>query len=583
MKEIIENHLASAVETYIKQQNASINDAPSIEIDHTNDPKHGDFASNIAMILAKPIGLPPRDIANGIIQCLSEFPFLDKCEIAGPGFINFFLTKDAYYQIIPEILEQAKDYGKSELGNSKKILLEYVSSNPTGPIHIGHGRGAAYGSVLANLLSTTGHEVTREYYVNDYGRQMDILTISVWLRYLNLQNDHDTPFPQNGYHGQYISDIASAIFNETKSLPQPESGELQSIINGHTEEDKKLDEIIELAKNTLKQQYNEVVFTHALDNILAGIKQDLNEFGVGFDRWYSERSLVDKNLISECMDKLESTGDIYEKEGAKWFKSTAYGDEKDRVVVRENGQTTYFASDIAYHVDKYNRGFDEIINIWGADHHGYISRVKGALKAFGKDPANLKILLVQFATLYKGDEKLQMSTRSGDYVTLKQLRDEVGNDATRFFYVMRKAEQHLDFDLELAKSESNANPVYYIQYAHARICSVFKQLTERKLNFDIEMGIKSLSLLENESEISLVKAIARYPEVINLASRNLEPHQLSFYLRDLANDFHAYYNSCQFLVENESLRQARFCLISATRQVIQNGLGILGVSAPEEM
>jgi arginyl-tRNA synthetase len=583
MKEIIENHLASAVETYIKQQNASINDAPSIEIDHTNDPKHGDFASNIAMILAKPIGLPPRDIANGIIQCLSEFPFLDKCEIAGPGFINFFLTKDAYYQIIPEILEQAKDYGKSELGNSKKILLEYVSSNPTGPIHIGHGRGAAYGSVLANLLSTTGHEVTREYYVNDYGRQMDILTISVWLRYLNLQNDHDTPFPQNGYHGQYISDIASAIFNETKSLPQPESGELQSIINGHTEEDKKLDEIIELAKNTLKQQYHEVVFTHALDNILAGIKQDLNEFGVGFDRWYSERSLVDKNLISECMDKLESTGDIYEKEGAKWFKSTAYGDEKDRVVVRENGQTTYFASDIAYHVDKYNRGFDEIINIWGADHHGYISRVKGALKAFGKDPANLKILLVQFATLYKGDEKLQMSTRSGDYVTLKQLRDEVGNDATRFFYVMRKAEQHLDFDLELAKSESNANPVYYIQYAHARICSVFKQLTERKLNFDIEMGIKSLSLLENESEISLVKAIARYPEVINLASRNLEPHQLSFYLRDLANDFHAYYNSCQFLVENESLRQARFCLISATRQVIQNGLGILGVSAPEEM
>ena len=535
------------------------------------------------MILAKPIGLPPREIANGIIQCLSEFPLLDKCEIAGPGFINFFLTKDAYYQIIPEILEQAKDYGKSESGNSKKILLEYVSSNPTGPIHIGHGRGAAYGSVLANLLSTTGHKVTREYYVNDYGRQMDILTISVWLRYLNLQNGHDIPFPQNAYHGQYISDIASAIYNKAKSLPQPEPGELQSIINGHTEEDKKLDEIIELAKNTLKQQYHEVVFTHALDDILAGIKQDLNEFGVGFDRWYSERSLVDKNLISECMDKLESTGDIYEKEGARWFKSTAYGDEKDRVVVRENGLTTYFASDIAYHVDKYNRGFDEIINIWGADHHGYISRVKGALKAFGKDPAKLKILLVQFATLYKGDEKLQMSTRSGDYVTLKQLRDEVGNDATRFFYVMRKAEQHLDFDLELAKSESNANPVYYIQYAHARICSVFKQMTERNLNFDIETGIKSLSLLETESELKLVKAIARYPEVINIAARNLEPHQLSFYLRELANDFHAYYNSCQFLVENDALRQARFCLISATRQVIQNGLGILGVSAPEEM
>ena len=583
MKEIIENHLASAVETYIKQQNASLDDVPSVEIDRASDPRHGDFASNIAMILAKPIGKPPRDIANGIIQCLSEFPFLEKCEIAGPGFINFFLAKDAYFQIIPEILEATEDYGKSDLGNSKKILLEYVSSNPTGPIHIGHGRGAAYGSVLANLLSTTGHEVTREYYVNDYGRQMDILTISVWLRYLNLQNDHDVPFPQNAYHGQYISDIASTIFNKNKNLPQPEPGELPSIINGHTEEDKKLDEIIELAKNTLKQDYHKELFVHALNDILAGIKQDLSEFGVEFDKWYSERSLVDKNLISKCIDKLESTGDIYEKDRASWFKSTAYGDEKDRVVVRENGLSTYFASDIAYHIDKYNRGFDEIINIWGADHHGYISRVRGALKASGKNPDKLKILLVQFATLYKGDEKLQMSTRSGDYVTLKQLRDEVGNDATRFFYVMRKAEQHLDFDLELAKSESNANPVYYIQYAHARICSVFKQMVERNLNFDMETGFKSLSLLENESELSLVKAIARYPEVVNLAAKNLEPHQLSFYLRELANDFHAYYNSCQFLVENNALRQARFCLISATRQVIKNGLGILGVSAPEEM
>lgn len=583
MKEIIENHLASAVETYIKQQNASLDDVPSVEIDRASDPRHGDFASNIAMILAKPIGKPPRDIANGIIQCLSEFPFLEKCEIAGPGFINFFLAKDAYFQIIPEILEATEDYGKSDLGNSKKILLEYVSSNPTGPIHIGHGRGAAYGSVLANLLSTTGHEVTREYYVNDYGRQMDILTISVWLRYLNLQNDHDVPFPQNAYHGQYISDIASTIFNKNKNLPQPEPGELPSIINGHTEEDKKLDEIIELAKNTLKQDYHKELFVHALNDILAGIKQDLSEFGVEFDKWYSERSLVDKNLILKCIDKLESTGDIYEKDRASWFKSTAYGDEKDRVVVRENGLSTYFASDIAYHIDKYNRGFDEIINIWGADHHGYISRVRGALKASGKNPDKLKILLVQFATLYKGDEKLQMSTRSGDYVTLKQLRDEVGNDATRFFYVMRKAEQHLDFDLELAKSESNANPVYYIQYAHARICSVFKQMVERNLNFDMETGFKSLSLLENESELSLVKAIARYPEVVNLAAKNLEPHQLSFYLRELANDFHAYYNSCQFLVENNALRQARFCLISATRQVIKNGLGILGVSAPEEM
>ncbi len=583
MKALLQNHLTTAVKTYLQQQDIAIDELPAIEVDHARDAKHGDFASNIAMVLAKPARKPPRDIAAGIIDCLSRISILEKCDIAGPGFINFFLSKDAYYQVIPEIFDKHENYGRTNEGGSTKVLLEYVSSNPTGPIHIGHGRGAAYGSVLANLLSASGYDVTREYYVNDYGRQMDILSISVWLRYLDLQDEHDLPFPQNAYHGQYISDIATAIYAEQKDLPQPDTGELHAIINGHAEEDRKLDQIISLAKTTLGDDYLNVFFSHALDNILAGIKHDLAEFGVEFDNWFSERSLVTTNKVTDCITQLEASGDIYEKDQAKWFRSTAYGDEKDRVVVRENGQTTYFASDIAYHVDKYNRGFDEVINIWGADHHGYISRVRGALKASGKDPDKLKILLVQFATLYKGEEKLQMSTRSGDYVTLQQLREEVGNNATRFFYVMRKAEQHLDFDLELAKSESNANPVYYIQYAHARICSVFKQMQERGMTFNKDAGLESLSLLGEEAELTLVKAITRYPEVVALAARNHEPHQLSFFLRELANDFHGYYNSCQFLVENEKLCQARLCLISATRQVIKNGLDILGVTAPEEM
>lgn len=583
MKALLQNHLTTAVKTYLQQQDIAIDELPAIEVDHARDAKHGDFASNIAMVLAKPTRKPPCAIAAGIIDCLSRISILEKCEIAGPGFINFFLSKDAYYQVIPEIFDKYENYGRTNEGGSTKVLLEYVSSNPTGPIHIGHGRGAAYGSVLANLLSASGYDVTREYYVNDYGRQMDILSISVWLRYLDLQEEHDLPFPQNAYHGQYISDIATAIYAEKKDLPQPDTGELHAIINGHAEEDRKLDQIISLAKTTLGDDYLKVFFSHALDNILAGIKHDLAEFGVEFDNWFSERSLVTTNKVTDCITQLEASGDIYEKDQAKWFRSTVYGDEKDRVVVRENGQTTYFASDIAYHVDKYNRGFDEVINIWGADHHGYISRVRGALKASGKDPDKLKILLVQFATLYKGEEKLQMSTRSGDYVTLQQLREEVGNNATRFFYVMRKAEQHLDFDLELAKSESNANPVYYIQYAHARICSVFKQMQERGMTFNKDAGLESLSLLGEEAELTLVKAITRYPEVVALAARNHEPHQLSFFLRELANDFHGYYNSCQFLVENEKLCQARLCLISATRQVIKNGLDILGVTAPEEM
>lgn len=583
MKELLEKDLKEAVNAYLSSIETRLDQLPEFELDHTRDPKHGDFATNIAMVLAKPIGKPPRSIAEGILGCMPEVRYLAKTEVAGPGFINFHITRDTLLEVIPEIISEGINYGKSEFGKNRKILLEFVSSNPTGPIHIGHGRGAAYGSVLADLLLATGHDVTREYYVNDAGRQMDILAISVWLRYLHLMTNEEIPFPVNAYHGDYISVIAKNLFAVEKKLPLPDLNEIHSIINGHTDEDKKLDRVINLAKATLDDSQYGKILDFTLQRILAEIKEDLEDFGVVFDNWFSEKSLIDDREIEHCISKLKTAGDLYENEGALWFKSTRYGDEKDRVVVRENGQTTYFASDIAYHVNKYQRGFDLIINIWGADHHGYISRVKGAIRAMGYDEERLNILLVQFATLFKGNEKIQMSTRSGEYVTLKQLRDEVGNNAARFFYVMRKSEQHLDFDLDLAKSESNANPVYYIQYAHARICSVFRQLEEKGHTFQPGNDYSCLSRLDTSHEFDLVKSLSRYGEVVLDAAVNYEPHLLSFYLRELANDFHTYYNSYQFLVEDDELRTARLCLISATRQVIKNGLELLGVSAPEEM
>jgi arginyl-tRNA synthetase len=583
LKELIANNLFTALNQYLKENSLHLEEFPEIVIEHVKDAQHGDLATNLAMMLAKPLGKPPRSIAQGLVQYLSELPYLEKTEIAGPGFINFFLSRDAYIQIISEILTAGENFGTSNFGNNKKILIEYVSSNPTGPIHIGHGRGAAYGSVIANLLSATGHEITREYYVNDAGRQMDILAVSVWLRYLQIGSETEIPFPENAYQGQYIIDIAQSIYSQNNNFTPPDLDKLLTTIHCNIDNDKKIDSIIQQAKSTLKNIYNDTFFTLALNQILADIKNDLEEFGVQFDNWFSERSLINNGEIDQCLSKLESEGTVYEKDGAKWFKSSQFGDEKDRVVVRENGMTTYFASDIAYHINKYDRGFDEIINIWGADHHGYINRVKGALSACYRDPDKLTILLVQFATLYKGKEKLQMSTRSGEYVTLKQLRDEVGNDATRFFYVMRKAEQHLEFDMDLAKSESSANPVYYIQYAHARICNVFKKMNARGLSFDSNESLKYLSRLDEEKEQQIIKLLSRYGEVVLSAATGYEPHQLSFYLRELATDFQSYYDSSQFIVDDAELRSARLCLVSAIRQVLKNGLNLLGVTAPEEM
>lgn len=585
VKQLIENAIAQ-----LKNDNVLPADCEGeVIIDRTRDKNHGDFACNIAMRLAKAAKTNPRELANKIINAIEANPFIEKIDIAGPGFINFTLSEAASLQIIAEINQQGTEYGKSSSGAGKKVQIEFVSANPTGPLHVGHGRGAAYGAVVANLLSAIGFDVSKEYYVNDAGRQMDILAASIWLRYLELCGEV-VNFPSNGYKGEYIVDIARTLFeNHGAGFHQKIDVVMQGIPADETEaspdgdKEAHIDGIIKQAKNLLQARDYHTVFGAGLNSILDDIRDDLAEFGVTFDEWFSERSLMDSNDINTAIDKLKENDFVYEKNGALWFRSTQFKDEKDRVIVRENGQSTYFASDIAYHNNKFNRGFEKCLDVWGADHHGYVPRVKGAIKALGKNPDDLDILLVQFAVLYRSGEKIQMSTRSGQFVTLRELREEVGNDAARFFYVMRKCEQHLDFDLDLAKSQSNENPVYYIQYAHARICSVFRELDDKSLHLEKEKANSSLTLLNTSHEQDLIRTLARFPEVVENAALNYEPHQIPHYLRELANSFHTYYNAHKFIVDDENLRNARMWLISAVRQVLHNGLTLIGVSAPEAM
>lgn len=552
-----------------------------IKIENSRGPEHGDFASNIAMTLAKTAKTNPRQLAQDIIDQLPESDVLERVEIAGPGFINFFLKQNAHQATVVDILKNGQQYGNSKVGANTPTLIEFVSANPTGPLHIGHGRGAAYGAAVASLLKKTGFDVSCEYYINDAGRQMDILAVSVWLRYLQ-HNGAEIPFPENAYQGDYIIDIAIKLHKEhaEKFVLSAEN-----ILLLFKEEDPelKIDGLIKYCIDNLGDENYRLVFDAGLDSILITIKNDLVDFGVEFNNWFSERSLVENNSVNQCIAKLIENDWVYEKDGAQWFRSSKLGDEKDRVLIRANGQATYFASDIAYHLSKVERGFEKIIDVWGADHHGYIARVKASMEALELSSEKLEILLVQFATLYRGKEKLQMSTRSGEFITLKELQDEVGKDAARFFYIMRKSEQHLDFDLELAKSESNDNPVYYIQYAHARICSVFRQLPEKGINYQQAEALKDVSNLNEPHEIKLLATLARYPDVIENAAITYEPHQLAYYLKDLANDFHTYYNANQFIVDDNVIRNARLTLIEATKQVIQNGLSLLGVSAPEVM
>ena len=506
-----------------------------------------------------------------------------KVEIAGAGFINVFLTTAAKQGVVGGVLQAGADYGRIQLGAGRKLQVEFVSANPTGPLHVGHGRGAAYGASLSNVLDAAGYQVSREYYVNDAGRQMDILALSTWLRYLELHGVN-IPFPSNAYQGDYVGGMALQISvahgaKFVRTLGEALNARLVGdLLTAEDNADAYLDALIADAKHLLGEDYA-YVHNFALTEQLGDCRNDLAEFGVHFDEWFSEQSLFDGGLVAQVVAQLKAAGHLYEQDGAQWFRSTAFGDEKDRVVQRENGLYTYFASDIAYHVNKFARGFDRVINIWGADHHGYIARVNGALTALGQDSSKLTIALVQFAVLYRNGQKAAMSTRSGEFVTLRELRNEVGNDATRLFYVLRKSDQHLDFDMDLAKSQSNENPVYYIQYAHARICSVLEQWGGNVVTLR-EAGVGTL---ESEYEKTLLQRLIDYPQVIESAAEDLAPHLVAFYLKDLAADFHSYYNASRFLVEDEGVKLARLALIAAVAQVMRNGLKLLGVSAPEKM
>ncbi|HEX4648062.1 MAG TPA: arginine--tRNA ligase [Steroidobacteraceae bacterium] len=559
--------------------------AGTVVLERTREAQHGDFATNLALRLAKSARRSPRELAQAIVAALPPSPLLERAEVAGAGFINFHLAPAAYAREIAGIHAQGATYGESRLGRGERVMVEFVSANPTGPLHVGHGRHAAYGATLANILAAVGFAVGREFYVNDAGRQMDIMAASVWMRYLEAFGE-PLPFPENGYRGDYVRDIAARLRTAVgEQLLRPAKAVLADLPADAPAGDKEayVDALIARARELIGAEAFARVLQISRDEVLGDIRSDLEEFGVTFDRWFSERSLEESGGIDRALARLESHQRLYRKDGALWFRATDFGDEKDRVVVRENGQKTYFASDIAYHLDKRERGFQRLIDVWGADHHGYIARVRAGLAAMGEPPGCFEVPLIQIVNLFRGGTQVPMGKREGQFVTLRQLRGEVGNDACRFFYLMRSNDQPLDFDLELAKSRSNENPVYYIQYAHARVASVMKQLGARGLAFEREAGLADAALLTSPHEQAVLKSLTRYPEILEQAAVNRAPHSLAHYLRELANEFHTYYNAEAFIVEAAPLRNARLALILAVQQVLRNGLTLLGVSAPESM
>ena len=566
-------------------------DDPPITLERPKQESHGDYATNVALQLARSLKRNPREIAREIVEALGTSPEIERIEVAGAGFINFHVRAATKLRVIQQALEQGASYGRIALGAGQRIQVEFVSANPTGPLHVGHGRGAAYGASLANVLAAAGYDVTREYYVNDAGRQMDILAVSTWLRYLQL-GGQAVSFPGKAYQGDYVREMAAKLRAADADRYVREADAIGSIAQGMNRldaqadgdgeplgaDEQALDALIAAAKQLLGADYARL-HRFALTEQLDDCRQDLEEFGVRFDRWYSEQSLYDTGRVDRVVEALQRSGNAYVKDGALWFRSTDFGDEKDRVIRRENGLHTYFASDIAYHVEKFERGFDRVIDVWGADHHGYIARVKGALQALGVDPGRLHVALVQFAVLYRGAEKVSMSTRAGQFVTLRELRREVGNDAARFFYVLRKSDQHLDFDLDLARAQSLDNPVYYLQYAHARISSVLALWGGNVA----DLAHANLALLTHEHESALASRIGEFPQALAAAARDLAPHHIAFYLRELCAAFHSYYNAVPFLVDDHDTKHARLALVAATRQTLANGLALLGVSAPERM
>lgn len=600
MKHALDSLLATALTTLRTEGVLPADFAPGILLERTRDKAHGDWATNLALISAKAAGRKPRDIAEALCRALPESALVAKVEIAGPGFINFFLAGASEFDVLAQILAAGTEFGRSPRLN-QSLQVEFVSANPTSSLHVGHGRGAAYGMTVANLLDAAGYDVQREYYVNDAGRQMAILATSTYLRYVEsfpaesgVSAGYDFVFPSNGYRGDYIGDIAASVsavhgaqwvrpFAELfAGVPADAVKDADgNVISGDKETH--IDGLIDNARRLLGSAGYDVFFRAALDSILSDIKEDLGEFGVHYDEWFSEKTLETSGAIDRAVARLQANGHVYEQGGALWFRSTTFGDDKDRVVVRDNGQGTYFASDIAYHLNKFERGFDRVVNIWGADHHGYIARVKAALTALGLDAGKLDVQLVQFVSLWRGGEQVQMSSRSGQFIPLRELRHEVGNDAARFYYITRKSEQHIDFDLDLAKSQSKDNPVYYLQYAHARVCSMLEKLKEQSLTLDQDAGLASLDQLDGEAERDLAKRLQQYPEALLKAALAYEPHQLANFLKELAAEFHGWYNGTKILVDDAAQRNARLVLCLAVRQVIANGLTLLGVQAPERM
>ena len=548
MKDKIHELLLSAINDLYESKDLSI------EIVKTKSEEHGDWSSNVAMIEAKKRGENPKELAKKIINSISKEDWIEKIELAGPGFINFFLSKKANLKYLKELLDNKESFFPYKEKNKKNILIEYVSSNPTGPLHVGHGRGAAFGSSLSNLLKKSGNKVTEEYYVNDQGLQTKILADSVHMKYLEKFNiDTSEIANTNFYKGSYIDELASKIKN--------------------------------LKKDTFIKIKNEKEFVNLIINeMMLGIKETLNNFKVNFDSFFSESYLYDKkvNKIREVLEDLKSDHS-FEKEGALWFKSTKFGDDKDRVLIRSDNQETYFLSDIAYHKDKFQRNYDELINIWGSDHHGYLPRVKAAIEALKLNPESLKTIFIQFVSLIKKGKKTSMSTRSADFVTLNQLLEEVGVDAARFFYLTKKSDQALEFDIDLAISQDKNNPVYYIQYAYARICSLEKELKKRGMIFDLKEGIDNLDLLENKSELEIISSLEDYKIIIEQCCKNYEVHPVCFYLRDLASKFHSYYNSETIINDDQKLRNAKFTLLLAIKKTIKSGMDVLIIETPEKM
>ena len=555
MKELLRDFIRKGLESCFADGALQSGQIPNIVIEKPAHEEHGDFATNVAMLLAKQEKKAPRAVAETLVKHLDTTEsFFSKVEVAGPGFINFHINNGVWIKALRDIAAGGDNYGKSLIGAGKKVQVEFVSANPTGPLHIGHGRGAATGDVVASLLVAAGFDVSREYYINDAGNQMDTLGKSIFLRYQEILWEV-IEFPATCYQGSYVKDIArdaiTKFGNKYMHVPESEAIAFFSRFGG--------------------------------DIILHGIEKDLEDFGVSFDNWYSEQTLFDTGKVNEAIALVRERDFIYEHEGALWFKTTDFGDDKDRVVVRSNGATTYFASDIAYHYDKFKRGFDSVVDVWGADHHGYVPRLKGIVQAFGRNPDDLKIVLVQLVALLRDGVPVAMSTRSGEFVTLKEVIDEVGRDAARFFFLMRRSDSQLDFDLELAKRQSTDNPVYYVQYAHARICSIFEAAQEKGLRLPVDVADIALRKLGTPEEMLIIKTLTTFPEVVEGSALNYEPHRITYFLQELAGQFHSFYNKNRVIGEDSDLTVARLFLLKCIAQTLKNGLTILGISAPERM